>query len=136
MKQDIFLIVKPSHFHVKIFLSSLINVHTFPLKVSAVMCLHCCFSGSRKVQAVVGCIGSKILLKSCIVTNVGCFVFWYHFVVLIHNWLFCSGQLTLCNISAVYSVCLCVAVLKQQSSVMSSIHYILHTFLKCMWASA
>ncbi len=77
VKEDIFLNVKPSHFHVKIlnFLSNLINVHKFPLKVTAVMCLHCCFSGSMKVQAVVGCFRSKFLLKSLIVTNVGYFVF-------------------------------------------------------------
>lgn len=57
VKQDIFLIVKPSHFHVKIL--NFINVHTFSLKVSAVMCLQCCFSGSRKVQAVVGVSGQR-----------------------------------------------------------------------------
>lgn len=39
--------------------------------------LHCCFSGSMKVQSVVGCFRSKFLLKSLIETYIGYFVFLY-----------------------------------------------------------
>lgn len=42
-----------------------------------VLCLHCCFSASMKVQSVVGCFRSKFLLKSLIESYVGYFAFLY-----------------------------------------------------------
>lgn len=83
-----------------------------------VLCLHCCFSASMKVQSVVGCFRSKFLLKSLIESYVG------YFCVLIsvfhenklctvqtnNNRLFSCGQLTF-MLHSCY-VCLWMAVLK------------------------